>query len=233
MNLSRARKIHKLTRNVNGMFLDNPIIKFALALPFVVVAATSLEHAICLSIAITVTIIPISVIAYLIGDKIPQFIAIALYPVIASIFLIPVRMGIKSFDPVLLDSLGMYISLIAVSTLLLSQIEHSSKRKRKLGASTLRSLYTCIGFSIVVIFVGIIREIFSKGTIIGFELTFVNMPIYGISLAFFGFIMLGFLMAFTRWLKRTFHYITINIGQKGEDKWLFFNTSPLFFREYW
>lgn len=218
MNLSQARKIHKLTRNVNGMFLDNPIIKFGLALPFVVVAATSLEHALCLSIAITVTIIPLSVIAYMVGDKIPEFIAIALYPVIASIFLIPVRIGIKNFDPVLLDSLGMYISLIAVSTLLLSQIEHSSKRKRKLGASTLRSLYTCIGFSLVVIFIGVVREIFAKGTLGGFELVLPNLPVYGISLAFFGFIMLGFLIAFTRWLKRTFHYIAINIKHKGEDK---------------
>lgn len=217
MNLTQTRKFHKLTRNVNGMFLDNPIIKFGLALPFVVVAATNLKHAVCLSIAIIVTIIPVSVIAYLVGNKIPQAIAIAIYPVIASILLIPVRIGIKNYDPVLLDSLGMYISLIAVSTLLLSQIGHSSARKRKLGASTLRSLYTCIGFSIVVIFVGIIREIFAKGTIGGLELG-INMPIYGISLAFFGFILLGFLMAITRWIRRVFHYVLINLGQKGEDK---------------
>lgn len=217
MNLTQARKFHKLTRNVNGMFLDNPIIKFGLALPFVVVAATSLKHAVCLSIAIIVTIIPVSVIAYIVGDKIPQAIAIAVYPVIASILLIPVRIGIKNYDPVLLDSLGMYISLIAVSTLLLSQIVHSSARKRKLGASTLRSLYTCIGFAIVVIIVGIIREMFAKGTIGGFEIG-ISMPIYGMSLAFFGFILLGFLMAITRWIRRVFHYVLINLGQKGEDK---------------
>ncbi|MEG1448440.1 MAG: Rnf-Nqr domain containing protein [Oscillospiraceae bacterium] len=218
MNLTEARKIHKLTRNVNGMFLDNPIIKFGLALPFVVVGATSLKHSFCLSIAIIITIIPISVLAYIVGDKIPSEIGIAVYPVVASVLLIPVRIGIEKYDPVLLDSLGMYISLIAVSTLLLSQIDHSSARKRKLGASTLRSLYTCVGFSIVVIFVGIIRELFAKGTIGGLSIAFVKMPVYGISLAFFGFILLGFLMAITRWIRRIFHYTIIKISQKGEDK---------------
>ena len=217
IRLSKIRRYHKLTRNVNGLFLDNPIIKFALALPFLVVGATSLKHAVFLSLSVVVTVVPLSMLAYLIGDKLPGYISICFYPILASIILIGVKLLIELYDPVLIDSLGMYINLIAVSTLLLSQIDHSRARKRSFGASSLRSLYTCFGFAFVIIIFGTIREIIGSGSIWGIRLEAIKTPAYGAQLAFFGFIMLGFVMAFARLITRTAHYIILIRAEREED----------------
>lgn len=217
LRLGKIRKYHKMTRNVNGLFLDNPIIKFALAMPFLVVGAVSLKHSVCLSLAMIVTVIPLSMLAYFVGDKIPDYLAICVYPILASIILIGVKFLIGFYDPVLIDSLGMYINLIAVSTLLISQINHSSVRKRSFGASTLRSLYTCCGFSLVVISFGLVREIIGSGSVWGIRLEIIKHPAYGAQLAFFGFIMLGFVMALARLITRTIHYVSLKSAEREEE----------------
>ena len=142
----------------------------------------------------------------------------AVYPIIASICLIPLRMSISENNPVILDSLGMYISLVAVSTLLLSQIGHATMRKRPLFQSTLRSIYTCAGFALVVLFVGGSREIMGLGSFMGTPISFIQTPIYGVSLGFFGFIFLGFMIAILRYIKRAMDRGLIMWANKGEVK---------------
>ena len=217
LRLGRVRKLHKATRNVNGLFSDNPILKFALGLPFLVVGAVSLKHAVWLSLAMLITVVPLSMVAYLLGDKIPRFVSVCIYPILASLILMGVRLVISKNDPVLLDSLGMYINLIAVSTLLLSQIDHSSARKRSFGASLLRSFYTCGGFALVILIFGFLRELFGSGSVFGVRLGFIHNPAYGITLAFFGFIMLGFVIALARAIIRLIHYSLLKSSEREGD----------------
>ena len=202
MNLVKIRKLIKNTKAINGVFLDNPILKFGLALPFVVAGSTNITTAWVLSIGVVVTVIPISFIAYLVGDKVAKHIQYAIYPIIAMIILVPYREYVYTSSPAIADSLGIYLYLLAASSLLISQSEHSCARKRPLIFSLIKSLSTCVGFAVIILIVGAMREVLSMGTFIGKEILFFDFRLYGVSYIFFGFITLGFLMAAAKLFKR-------------------------------
>lgn len=214
MNLSQLRKLFKRTKPVNGIFDANPILKYGLALPFAVAGAISLKAAFVLIIAVFVTVLPISLIAYLVGEKIPRHIRIAIYPLIAMFLLLPIRYYVYKWDAVLADTLGMYIYLIGLSSLIVSQADHSSERKRSLGQSMLKSFSTCIGFAIVISVMGSIREVLGYGTIWGKALPFENISLYGVTYTFFGFILMGFIMALAKAIRRSINGFVVSHATK-------------------
>jgi electron transport complex protein RnfE len=214
LNLNPLRKLFKQTKPINGIFESNPVLRFGLALPFAVAGAISLRSAAMLIIAVFATVLPISLIAYLVGDKIPKHIRIAVYPVIAMFILLPIRYYIYKWNPVVADNLGMYIYLMAMSSLLISQIEHSSMRKRSLLQSMVKSLSTCIGFALVIGVMGAIREMLGYGTLWGHVLPFENISLYGVTYTFFGFILMGFIMALAKAIRRAFNGYVVGSATK-------------------
>lgn len=184
-----------------GILRGNPVFSTGLAIPFAVVSTISLKNALLLSASMFLTLIPVLMLACLLGDKIPSWLRLVVYPIVASLILMPVLYMTFRFFPAVYENLGIYLPLIAVNTVLVSNIYGVSRTKEykkvfKMG------LYNSTGFSLALCGLAFLRELIGAGAIFGMPLPFISFTIPGILIPFSGFILLGLLAAFFRFMRR-------------------------------
>ena len=121
MKMSKINWYRRFLLATKGFFLQNPILTLGLALPFAVVACTSLQTAVGLSIGALMALIPAALLLPYVMKWIPQQFQWLDYPICALLsaaFLMPTRLITGSLSPALMDSVGVYFSLFCVSSLL-------------------------------------------------------------------------------------------------------------------
>ena len=126
MKMSKTHWYARFLRATKGIFRRNPVLSMGLAVPFAAVAATSLQTAVGLSIGTLMTMIPVGLLMPFLMKKIPQQFAWLDVPVCAllsALFVMPTRIIVGNISPALMDSVGVYFSLLCVSTLLFSARE--------------------------------------------------------------------------------------------------------------
>ena len=202
MKLSKKHWYRRFLGWTKGMFRENPVLVLGLAIPFAAVASTSLQTAVAIALGALVTMLPTVMLASFIDDKIPEWLDLPVYTGIACLFLMPMRMIIARISVTALDSIGVYFSLLCVSTLMMVQVGYAQHEKRNKIAVFLRTLRQWLGFSFVVLLLGLIREIIGNGTIWGHALPWMKIRFSGVMVAGAGFILLGFLGAIGKKLHR-------------------------------
>lgn len=188
-----------------GIFLKNPVLTMGFAVPFVVVATTSLQTAVGLSIGLLLTLVPVGLIMPLLMAKIPQDFQWVDYPLcalIAAFFVLPTRVIVGNISPALMDSVGVYFSLLCVSTLLFAA-RGKTRKEPDLAKVLLELVKIWIGAAMVLLLVGVVREIFGYGTLWGKALPWVKLRFSGVMVSAFGFILLGFVAALGKKIHRT------------------------------
>lgn len=214
MKLNYLRRYHRFLRSTRGLFSANPILGLGLALPFAVVPTVSLTGGAALCLTMAATTLPTLLLAGFLGEKVAPWLRVALYPFVASLFLIPCRMLLRGLFPSILDSLGIYFSLACVSTLLLAGVEQAVQLKKP-GAVALHWLWCALGFSGAVIPLSLFRELIGRGTLWGRPVAWVSSTAPGVSTAFGGLILLGFLIALFRLIHRGLSLLLIRAASSA------------------
>ncbi len=170
-----------------------------MALPFVIVPAVNLKSSVVISLFIFAATIPCAVIAPLIKDKIKSVYALPFYCTIAMIIVTVCRLNLGS-HAVMLEELGIYVWLTAINSIMVKLSAFEPRANSLKGFKD--AVMMCFGFSLACCFVGAAREILGSGTIWDKPLELYPVRLIGVTMPFFGFIMIGFVNAFFRSINR-------------------------------
>lgn len=223
MKISQNRTYSSFLRATKGIFRKNPVLGMGLAMPFVVAGTSSLQTAAGFSIAAFLTLIPVGLLMPFIMEKLSEKYKWLQYPIcvmISALFLVPTRIVVSDISPALMDSVGVYFSLMCVSTLLFDTAEKSCK-KEDISDTLLDLLRIWLGVTLVMVAVGIFREVVGYGTIWGKPLTFMKVRLPVVQISGIGFIFLGFFGAFWRKIHRAIieiHLWSVNYGDDFKRK---------------
>ncbi|MEG1869403.1 MAG: Rnf-Nqr domain containing protein [Oscillospiraceae bacterium] len=212
LNLHLARRYGKIKHTFKGLINQNPVLTMGLALPFAVVCSGTLQNATILSLSMLFTVLPTLFMCNLFGKKLPTWLHMVVFPIIAALLLIPVTVFVSPLTPNISDSLGFYIQIISVNTLLLYSITPCVYMKKPMDALSY-AFFNVAGFSIVVLLLAVFREALGNGTLWNIPLPYVPIKLTGLQLPFAGFILLGVLAAGCRFINRIIIQILLNLDK--------------------
>ena len=181
--------------SLDGLFRQNIVLMSGLVTAPIIVAATTAERALVL----TISFFMISYISILICRYIPRKIAytvrILLYAAVAAALYIPTVMLLNAWFPETAQSVSIYIEILVVNSLLLSKTE-SRFYLKPFGEMAVDALIYVAGYAIAAFAVGITRELLAYGTLFGVHLF--DEPLPAAKSPFFGFILVGIFAAVCR-----------------------------------
>ncbi len=185
----------------SGILKDNPVFALGIGLPFVIAPSVSLKNGVAISILFLAATLPCVVIAAFVGKKPPVLARMPLYALISIVFVTLAAVPLGRWPSIRAD-LGIYIPLTAVNTLML---EMAARHPAKSPLSALRaSLVNWAGFAVVACSVSAVRELLGNRTLWEAPAALLPIRFTGVSLPFFGFILLGFFAALFRNIDRAF-----------------------------
>ena len=191
--------------NFDGLFRQNIVLMSGLVTAPIIVAATTAERALVLTLCFFMVSYISILICRLIPRKIMYSMRILIYAVVAGAVYIPTVLLISMLFPETVSGVLIYIEISVVNLLLLAKTE-SRFYLESFGVMALDALIYIAGYAVAAFAVGIIRELLAYGTFFGLYLFDEPMP--AARSLFFGFILVGILAAVCR----------VIVGRRGARK---------------
>lgn len=198
MKLTRNRKMHRFFRFTNGVLGRNVVLFGGMMLPYIIMPAVNLKTAVALTGAMLFSVLFGTAACCLVSrlDAWARYIIVTL----ASLGGVAVsRMAIRLISSEIFDTLGIYLPLMAVNSIV---VIYAADRLRSHSAPAAfgRGLAYVLGFGLVACTVGLVRELLIGGTVWGTKVADISFPAAGT--VFFGFIIIAFLGALMQGLHR-------------------------------
>ncbi len=192
-----------------GLLTKNPVTVQLLGMCSTLAITTSLFNGIGMGAAVTVITICSNILISALRKVIPNEIRIAAYITIIAGFVTVVDLFLQAYIPALAESLGVFIPLIVVNCMVLGRAEAFASKNGVL-ASAVDGLCQGIGYTVALVITCIIRELLGSGTFGGGILNGGEgiliipqpFPAMQIVMPVGGFIVLGFVIAGSQWLRQ-------------------------------
>ncbi|MCP4751344.1 MAG: electron transport complex subunit E [Proteobacteria bacterium] len=167
-----ARKKNSLVYEVvKGIWDENPVMISLLGLCPTLAVTNSAMNGLLMSLATGFVLICSSIIISLLRSLIPPQVRIASFIVVIATFVTVADRYLAAFIPEGSKALGAYVPLIVVNCMILGRQEAFSSKNNP-GRSILDSFGMTVGFLIVLVLLGGIREILGSGS-------FFSLPVMG------------------------------------------------------
>lgn len=199
MQLTKIRKTHGIYRKTEGLFGKNAVLVMGLGLPFIIIAANTLKNAAAISVATFCAVLPAVLVGTLTLRSVPQWIRYMLVTATALVGAYLSRFLIRGISPEIFDSLGIYLPLLAVNSLVINRGVTHAENHTCLQNLLSGALYSG-GFALVAFVMAAVRELLGNGTLWGVTVFTATVP--AALTVFSGFILLAFLGAGVRALHR-------------------------------
>ena len=187
-----------------GIIKENPVLVLVLGLCPALAVSTQAENAVGMGLATTFVLLGSNVVISLLKNIIPGRTRIPCYIVLIASFTVLVKMAIEAYAYPLYQALGIFLPLIAVNCVIFARAEMFANRNKVID-SVLDALGSGLGFTLALLAIATIREIFGSGTWFGIALPWLidnNIMIF--TLAPGGFIVFAFLLALVNRLSRAY-----------------------------
>ncbi len=200
-----------LVEFTKGILKENPIFIIGLGLCPTLAVSTQVINALGMGAGVIFVLLGSNIFVSLLKDFIPEKVRIPCYIVIIATFVTIVDLVMQAWMPELSKSLGVFVQLIVVNCIILGRAEVFAN-KNTTGKSVIDALGMGVGFTLGLLLISFIREVFGNGTItlfpieaIGFEGTiFVpglsSLPARVIGLASGALLVMGLLQGFFNWI---------------------------------
>ena len=153
-----------------GPILDsNPIALQILGICSALAITTKLETALVMSLALTSVVAFSNLFISLIRNQIPSSVRIIIQMTIIASLVIVVDQILKAYSYEVSKQLSVFVGLIITNGIVMGRAEAYAMKSPPL-MSFLDGIGNGLGYSFVLIVVGIIKELFGFGTILGFEI---------------------------------------------------------------
>ena len=198
MNVEKAKYLAEnmeLVSRTDRLWLNNPVVIQGLGLAPLVVAATTGRNALILALAVVLLLTPTRVLGAILGKMLPWRFSALYYVGTACLLYVPVYFALLEVFGVEMRQVGIYLPLLAADMLIIRR--YTYPKAEKIGRALRRGVTTTVGYGMVLIFMGLVRELLAKGTLFGSE----KLPAGLFPLASQpagGFILLGVLCAVWR-----------------------------------
>ena len=193
-----------------GLFKENPVFIIMLGLCPALGVSTKVVNSIGMGAGVIFVLLGSNIFVSLLKNFIPEKIRIPAYIVIIASFVTIVEMVMEAFIPVLYDSLGVFVPLIVVNCVILGRAE-AFANKNTIKTSVLDALGMGLGFTLAIILIALVREVFGLGTITLFPIGsfsgvieipgLASSPVRVFGLAAGALLVIGFLKALFNWIE--------------------------------
>jgi electron transport complex protein RnfE len=153
----------------NGLLKDNPIFVQLLGMCPTLAVTTSAENGLGMGLATMAVLVLANIVISLIRKLIPSKIRIPIFIVVIATFVTVVGMLMEAYVPPLYDALGLFIPLIVVNCLILARAEAFAFKNGVVSAA-LDGIGMGAGFTLSLVILGAVRELFGNGSIFGVTL---------------------------------------------------------------
>ncbi len=148
---------------------NNPIALQILGVCSALAVTSKLETSLMMSLALTAVLVCSNAAISLIRNHIPSSIRIIVQMTIIASLVIIVDQMLKAFAFELSKQLSVFVGLIITNCIVLGRAE-TYAMKNSVGLSFLDGLGNGLGYSLILIIVGTIRELFGSGTLLGYTI---------------------------------------------------------------
>ena len=197
---------NKLKTFTKGLLIENPLLVLSIGLCSSLGVTTSVFNGFGIGISMTVVLLMSEIVISIFKKLIPQAIRLPVFIIIIAAFTTIVQMVLQAYVPALYSALGVFLPLIVVNCIIMGRVEAFAS-KNSIGDSVLDALGMGVGYTIVMVAISLIRELFGAGTLLaGTALKIEIIPeVYRIGLlnsAPGGFIVFGIIGAIVQFTKR-------------------------------
>ena len=153
----------------NPLNLDNPILVQVLGICSALAVTSQLKPAIVMGLAVTVITAFANVIISIIRNTIPTRIRIVVQLVVVAALVTIVSQVLKAFAYDVSVELSVYVGLIITNCILMGRLEAFAMTNRP-WPSFIDGVSNGLGYAMILVIVGGVREFFGRGSLLGFKL---------------------------------------------------------------
>ena len=153
----------------NPLNLDNPILVQVLGICSALAVTAQLKPAIVMGLAVTIITSFSNVIISIIRNTIPTRIRIIVQLVVVAALVTIVSQILKAFAYDVSVQLSVYVGLIITNCILMGRLE-AFAMMNKPWPSFLDGIANGLGYAMILVIVGAVREFFGFGTLLGFKI---------------------------------------------------------------
>ncbi len=158
-----------------GILDSNPLLVLMVGLCSPLAISTRVENCIFMGLAVIFVITCSNVIISLLRKFIPDQVRIPIYIVVIASFVTIVDLTLKTL-PAIYERLGVWIPLIVVNCMILARAEgYASRNEVKYAA--VDGLGIGLGYTMVLLVMSVIRELFGTGKIVLFDTTVIDLKV--------------------------------------------------------
>lgn len=157
-----------------GFILENPLMVLMVGLCSSLAISNRVENGIFMGISVTFVLVFSNIIIAAIRRWIPDQIRIPIFIVVIASFVTIVDLGLKAYFPPVYERLGVWIPLIVVNCIILARAEGFAYKAKVMNALA-DGLGMGAGYTMVLLIMGVIRELLGTGRIIIFDKTLINI----------------------------------------------------------
>ena len=166
MSLLSKQNKEALTNPLN---LDHPILVQVLGICSALAVTSQLKPAIVMGLAVTVITSFANVIISLLRNTIPTRIRIVVQLVVVAALVTIVSQVLKAFVYDVSVELSVYVGLIITNCILMGRLE-AFAMQNKPWPSFLDGIGNGLGYAMILVIVGAVREFFGRGTLLSFQI---------------------------------------------------------------
>jgi len=189
----------------NGFIRENPLLVLNIGLCSSLGVTTSIFNGLGMGMGMMFVLLMSEIVISIFRKLIPSAIRLPVFIIIIAAFTTIVQLVLQAFVQPLYDALGVFLPLIVVNCIIMGRVEAFAS-KNNIGNSILDALGMGIGYTLVLVIISLIRELFGAGTITiwtGLSVTVIPEA-YRIGIlnsAPGGFLVFGFLAAIVQGIK--------------------------------
>jgi electron transport complex protein RnfE len=186
----------------NGIINDNPIFVQLIGMCSTLAVTTNVSNSLAMGLAVVAVLVGSNLVISLLRNIIPDKIRIPAFVVVIATFVTIIEMFMKAYAQPIYQALGIFLPLIVVNCIILARAE-AFAFKNGIIPSIVDGLGMGLGYTIALVVLGSIREIFGAGTFLGKSLFGASFQPAGILVAPPGaFIVLGLLIGIFNVVRR-------------------------------
>lgn len=216
---------NKLKTFTKGLLVENPLLVLNIGLCSSLGVTTSIFNGFGMGLCMTFVLLMSEIVISLFKKLIPSAIRLPVFIIVIAAFTTMVQLILQAYVESLYDALGVFLPLIVVNCIIMGRVEAFAS-KNNIGDCVLDSFGMGIGYTIVMVAISLIRELFGAGTL--FDGTALRIELipeeYRIGLfnsAPGGFLVFGIIAALVQFGKN----IKLNKIKKAEDEEFMLQTS--------
>ena len=152
----------------SGLLKDNPTLRQMLGLCPTLAVTTAVTNGLGMGLATTFVLVCSEVVVSLLRRHIPPTVRIPAFITIIASFVTLTMMLVSAYAPALDEALGMYLSLIVVNCIVLGRAEAFASKQGVLKSAA-DGLASGLGFTLALVAMSAIRELFGAGTLLGVQ----------------------------------------------------------------